>query len=752
MLWPVIRIFVTLFISMETVFAGLFNGVFVKPVEMPETVTGEYTQYVDPFIGTGGTPWTAGMLSPAATVPFGTVRLGPDTSFIGGAYIVKTNTSGYYYEHAHIKGFSHSRLSGTGAEDYQMFRVTPAVGSADADVVPYSHLYEQAVPGYYSVYLQTLDCLVELTADVHTGVHRYTFNNSSDARLFIDITSTAGNYNAGKGTVSVDENGVISGSAELGAAFSSRYDGLPVYFAATTDKEIKSYEITGNEDDLGIDLNFGNLEGQPLEMKLAISFVSIENAMENLIAETDGLSFDDVRTNALNAWDERLSVIDIETEDEDIKTIFYTALYHSMIMPTSFTDVNGEYLGFDKEVHTAEGFTYRSDMSLWDTCRTTHSLYTLIEPEIQYDCLNSLVEMAKAGGALPRWPMGAGYAGSMLGDPANIVITESYLKGFTDFDVETAYYYMKHSSEVKDTKVGRDYVDLYNEYGYVPNDLAPADESVARTIEYSWEDGAIADLAEALGYTEDAEKYREKSMYYKNTFNTETKYFQARNSDGSYVWNFSPYITSFYDAVMVKKFADCYCEGSARQWRWNALQDIDGMIELFGGEEYFVSELEDFMEDASLTRAAIDPGHGFWIGNQHDIHTPYLFSNAGRADLTQKWVRWTLDNRFSTDVNGLDGNDDGGTISSWYVFSAMGFYPLAGTDKYWIGSPNIDSAEITLGNGNTLSIEVFNQSAENVYVYSVTLNGEEIEGPYITHEQLMNGGELKFCMSYTPAE
>jgi len=236
-------------------------------------------------------------------------------------------------------------------------------------------------------------------------------------------------------------------------------------------------------------------------------------------------------------------------------------------------------------------------------------------------------------------------------------------------------------------------------------------------------------------------------MYYKNVFNPETKYFQARNSDGSFVWNFSPYITTFYDAVMIKKFADCYCEGSARQWRWSAIHDIDGMIELFGSEEYFVSELDDFMKDASLTRAAVDPGAGFWVGNQHDIHTPYLFSNAGRPDLTQKWVRWTLENRFSTDINGLDGNDDGGTISSWYVFSALGFYPLAGSDKYWIGSPNINSAEITLSNGNVLKITANNQSSKNIYVDSVTLNGKKLDGCYITHSQLMDGGELVFNMS-----
>ena len=238
-------------------------------------------------------------------------------------------------------------------------------------------------------------------------------------------------------------------------------------------------------------------------------------------------------------------------------------------------------------------------------------------------------------------------------------------------------------------------------------------------------------------------------MNYKNVFNPETKYFQARNSDGSFVWNFSPYITTFYDAVMIKKFADCYCEGSARQWRWSVFHDIDGMIELFGSEEYFVSELDDFMKDASLNRAAVDPGHGFWVGNQHDIHTPYLFSNAGRPDLTQKWVRWTLDNRFSTDIDGLDGNDDGGAISAWYVFSSIGFYPLAGSDKYWIGSPCVDNAEIKLSNGNTLSIVAENQGKDNIYVKSVTLNGEKLDGCYITHAQLTGGGKLVFEMSAT---
>lgn len=747
-MWPIIRIIVSVFIVFETAFAGLFNGIAMMPVEMPEPVVGEYTQYVDPFIGTGGTPWACGMLSPAACTPFGAVRLGPDTSFIGGAYIFKTNTSGYYYEHGHIKGFSHSRLSGTGAEDYQIFRITPTVGKSKVDILPYSHKNEVAAPGYYAVHLKSVDCLVELTADNHTGVHRYTFGNSKDARLFIDVTSTAGNYGADSGFAEYDaESGLITGGSVIYAAFSSRYDGLPVYFAAKADKEIKSFEVTGDSSDLGVDINFGNIKDDSVELKLAVSFVSVENAKLNLEAETGDLDFDGVRNKAVENWDENLSEIKVKSPDEEIMRVFYTALYHSMIMPTDFTDVNGEYLGFDKKVHVADGYTYRSDMSLWDTCRDTHSLYTLIEPEIQNDCLNSLVEMTKIGGSIPRWPMGAGYASSMHGDPTNIMITESYLKGFRDFDVETLYKYMKNSSENSVNRSGRNFIKEYNEYGYIPDDLANGEESVSFTLEYAWEDNAIAVLAEQLGKTEDVERYSEKAMYYKNLFNPETKYFQARNSDGTFVWNFSPYITTFYDAVMIKKFASCYSEGSARQWRWSVLHDIDGMIELFGSEEYFVSELNKFMKDASLNRAAIDPGHGFWIGNQHDIHTPYLFANAGRPDLTQKWVRWTLAERFSDDINGLDGNDDGGTLSSWYVFSAMGFYPLAGSDKYWLGSPNLDSAEIALGNGKTLKVTAHNQGKKNVYVESIRLNGVELDGCYITHEQLMGGGELEFTMA-----
>ena len=749
-MWKVVRVLVSGFIAIETLIGSISNGISLKSVDMPELVTGEHTQYVALFTGTGGTPWTCGMLSPAACTPFGAVRLGPDTAFVGGAFVMKTNTSGYYYENRHIRGFSHSRLSGTGATDYGIFRVTPAIGDKDATALPFSHNNEVAGVGYYAVYLDTIGCLAEMTADEHTGVHRYTFNHSDEARLSLDVTSAAGNNGCTDGFASFDEeSGILTGGAVLRAVFSERYDGLPVYFAAKADKEIKSCTITGDAENLVADLNFGSMKNESIELKVGISFVSTENAMLNLQEETGDLDFDGVRQKTHDNWEAHLSAIEIESTDEQIKKNFYTSLYHTMIMPTNFTDLNGEYLGFDKEVHVAEGYTYRTDMSLWDTCRNTHALYMLIEPKIQKDCLNSLVEMANTGGELPRWPMGAGYAGSMFGDPANIVITESYLKNYRDFDVETAYEYMKKSSDGKTEIVGREYAEYYNQYGYVPNDMEGVSYSVSHTLEYAWEDGALSELAYALGKTEDSKKYAEKSAYYKNIFDTETKYFRAKNTDGSFDSNFTPKINSYFGLSFLDKYVGCYCEGSANHWRYSAMHDIDGMIELFGSEEYFVSELEVFMEGTAPNRAHWNPGAGYWIGNQHDIHTPYLFTNAGRSDLTQKWVRWTLDNRFSTDIDGLDGNDDGGTISSWYVFSAMGFYPLAGTDKYWLGSPNVDSAELTLPNGKALKITALNQSAENVYVEKVTFNGKELTDVYITHAELMQGGELVFTMRNT---
>ncbi|MGI6249186.1 MAG: GH92 family glycosyl hydrolase [Acutalibacteraceae bacterium] len=763
MLGILLRRIVSTVLTMVIFFTALFQAGLPRNVQMPEADAGEYGQWVDPFIGTGGYPWVSGMLFPGATTPFGMVRLSPDTTFPGGINPFTCGTAGYYYGHNYLWGFSHTRLSGTGATDMGHFRVTPAVGDTDpakrlSNPIIFSHEKETASPGYYAVYLPGIDCMAEMTAATHTGVHRYTFGSGKDAHIFIDATSFLRDGRAEEGKVTINpEAREVTGEGRVFTAFTGRYGGLKGYFAARFDTPFESFAVwndgervegatvsAGSGKDAGADINFGNIKGRAVEIKIGISFVSLENARQNLDAEAGLPDFNAVRNAAKSTWETALSKIKIQTPDDDIKTIFYTALYHTMIMPTDFTDVNGEYLGFKKQVGIAEDFTYRTDMSLWDTFRTAHPLYNLIAPDIQRDCLKSLVRMARVGGTLPRWPSGGGYTGSMFGSPADMVVTESYLKGIRDFEAEEAFGYMKKTSmQTVPGADNRPRVDEYNTYGYC---LAKSDkDSVSRTLEYAWADGSIALMAEALGKNEDAEYFAAKSQNYKNLWNPVTKYFQARFADGSWQKPLMPGITSYYDEILPVKVSDAYCEGSPRQWRWSVPHDPQGLIDLFG-KKYFVRELDRFMLDASKNRAAIDPGAGYWQGNQHDIHAPYLFNEAGRPDLTQKWVRWALAERHSTDVDGLDGNDDGGTLSAWYVFSAMGFYPVAGTDLYWHGSPNIERAEVNLGNGKTLTVIAKNQSPENIYVQNLTVNGQAVESPSFAHSLIAEGGTMVFTM------
>ena len=749
----------TLVIFLSAVFT---TGAPPASVTMPDLKAGVYGRWVNPFIGTGGYPWVCAMLFPGAATPFGMVRLSPDTILPGGADFVNLGFAGYYYPYRHLRGFSHTRLVGAGTGDMGHFRVTPAIGNtkpADRLTHPlvFTHEQEEATAGYYAVNLPGIDCMAELTATTHAGVHRYTFRSEKDAHLFIDATSfrTAGSAADGKvrilpDAMEIEGEGLIHSNGGLKGYFVARFS-KPFKSCATWTNGVSaagSTEAAG--DDTGADINFGNIKNEPVELKLGISFVSLENARLNLDAETGGLDFEGVRDAARDTWDTALSKIKIESPDREMKTIFYTALYHSMMMPTDFTDVNGQYLGFKEQAGTAEGFTYRTDMALWDTFRTLHPLLNLIAPDTQRDCLKSLVLMARANGSLPRWASESRDTGSMFGTPANMVIAESYLKGITDFEAAEAYAFMKNTAlETGAHPESHPDIQALNRYGYVPADLENI--SVSKTLELSWAAGSIALLADALGNTEDAALFTGKSMSYKNIFNPATKYFQGRNADGSWQQPFLPNILSYYDEMLPIKVSTAYCEGSPRQWRWTAPQDTAGLIALFGSREYFVRELNQFMADASKNLSAVVPGSGFWMGNEHDMHAPYLFDDAGRPDLTQKWARWALAERFSTAVNGLDGNDDGGTLSAWYVFSAMGLYPVAGTDRYWIGSPNVNKAVIDLGTGKTLTVKAENQSAENIYVQSVTLNGVRLTEPSIVHAQIAGGGTMTFVMGPAPA-
>jgi len=416
-------------------------------------------------------------------------------------------------------------------------------------------------------------------------------------------------------------------------------------------------------------------------------------------------------------------------------------------MPTIFNDVNGEYLGFDNKVHRANGFTYYTDLSLWDTFRTIHPLFTLIAKDYQRDMLVSLVQMAREGGWLPRWPSGNGYTGSMLGTPADITVADSYLKGITDFDVDLAFEKMKETALGPTPKgsafSGRRGIEGYLKYKYCPAGIRGG-EAVSKTLEYAWADKSISLLAGALGRTEDSLLFAEHAEYYKNVWNPETQYFQARNSDGSFVEKFKPLQLTYTD--WDEEYTREYVEGSALQWRWAVPYDAEGLISLFNSREYFVEELNDFFALSDPQLATWTPGSYYWHGNEPDIHSVYLFNYADRPDLTQKWVRWILNNKYDNTYVGIDGNDDAGTLSAWYVFSSLGFYPIAGSDIYQLGAPLFKNVEIDLG-GKTLSIIAENYSPSNMYVSQVFLNGTLLNRRWIKHSEIVNGGTIRFIMS-----
>jgi predicted alpha-1,2-mannosidase len=723
---------------------------------------GKFGKNVNPFIGTGGYFYNCINNFPGATLPFGMVRLSPDTkSFIGG--YTALNSAGYYYPDNKIIGFSHTRLSGTGATDGGNFRVLPFTKKVSKSLlkkglsIKFEHVHEKAFPGYYAVKLNN-DVLAELTATTRAGIHRYTFPAGKEKHILLDVSSILGDdYKSKEGFVQINPKAKeVAGHIRSFGTFGGRYGGAKIYFVAHFNQPVDNYRIWNGKvfksgikflkgDTVLVDFDFTKNKAKTIEFRLAISYVSIENARENLKKEGLYKSFDDLLGLSVEAWEEKLALIKIKGATQEQKTIFYTAMYRAFSMPTIFNDVNGQYMGFDKKVHIARNFTYYTDLSLWDTFRDLHSLYILIAPDAQRDMLISLVKMSEQGGALPRWPSGYGYTGSMIGSPADMVIAESYLKGIKDFDVETAYQSMKKTALNPSPKgsaySGRRGIASYLKYGYCAAD--EMDEAVSKTMEYAWADDAISRLANALGYKDDAKLFKEHSMYYKNLWNTETQYFQPKNSDGKFVEKFKPLQLTYID--WDEEYTDDYVEGSALQWRYAVPFDAAGLIPLFKSKEYFVSELNDFFALSNPGLNTWTPGSYYWHGNEPDIYSAYLFNDAGRPDLTQKWVRWALENKYDTTYVGLDGNDDGATLSSWYIFSSLGLYPQAGSDIYQIGSPLFKEAIIKTANGK-LTIKAKGLTKENIYVEKMMLNGSLINRRWLKHAEINGDTELYFTM------
>ena len=731
----------------------------------PKSQAGMLGRDVNPFSGTGGVSYLCANNFPGASVPFGFVRLSPDTVSLAGKRA--TNSSGYYYSDPTLLGFSHTRLVGTGATDGGNFLVIPTSESESKSMrrgmhASYVHKDEVAFPGYYSVVLPRNHLTAELTASRRVGVHRYSFANERHPHILVHVTSALGKGRCQGGETRIlPEKQEIEGSVTYFGTFSSRYGGLKLHFVGRFNRPFQHYAAwSGNDDgqgkaqaagdDIGVDLGFDSDDSNPaIELKLALSSVSIDNARDNLEQETKQKDFEGVLADAIAQWEEKLSRLQVSGGTNRQRRIFRTALYRSLQMPTAFNDANGEYIGFDKQVHKVDGFEYYTDLSLWDTFRTVHPLYTLIAPREQRDMVVSLVTMAKQGGYLPRWPSGTGYTGSMFGSPADMVITESYLKGIRDFDAEAALEYMKKTALAPVPQgapfSGRVGIEHYLKHQYCPADLMK--KSVASTIEYCYADHSIARLAEALGKTDDAKLFYQHAAYYRNLFNPETQFFQPRNANGQFSADFAPEMMTYLD--FGGKLTHAYVEGSAWQWRWGVPSDADETVKLFKSPAYFVQELNQFFEKAPAG-VSVNPNAFYWQGNQPDIYAAYLFNFAGRPDLTQKWARWILDSKYNDLETGLDGNDDGGTLSAWYVFSSLGLYPTAGTDRYEIGSPIWSQAVIQLGD-KPLKIQVENPSTDNVYVQRVWLDDKPLDRHWVTHAELQACQTLRFQMGNSPA-
>lgn len=761
---------IAVILGLVIVFLGSLYGYFVYRNSQPfgelktSLQAGDLGKNVNPFIGTGGYFWVCANNFPGASSPFGIVRLSPDTE--SSLFRKKAlNTSGYYYPDNRIIGFSHTRLSGTGATDGGQFRVIPAVGEnswgnyINGHYSKFGHAGERAFPGYYAVHLDRPDVLAELTGTQRTGVHRYTFGGPEKPHILLDVCSILGDKRIDSGKVCVHQDRAeLEGEVKAFGTFSGRYGGLKLFFYARFEQPFSKFTIwngveshpgkqEGTGNGLGVDFTFD----QPgkIGLRMGISQVSIENARLNLEMEAGHRSFEDIFAGTRDAWEQKLSLIQPEFANEKDKTIFYTAMYRSFQMPTLFGDVNGEYLGFDKKVHKEEGFKYYTDLSLWDTFRTLHPLYILISPAEQRDMLVSLVKMKEQGGYLPRWPSGGGYTGSMLGSPADMVISESWQKGIRDFDVKSAYEGMKFLA-LNPTPKGARYggksgISEYNQYGYCPTDKM--DKAVSRTLEYAWADHSVAVLADSLGYSEDAGLFYQHAANYRNLWNPLTRYFQSRDSKGQFSAAFDPLKLSYFDTD--GKFTKDYVEGSALQWRFAVPYDTQGLISLFGGNDNFVKELNEFFEKSDPAMSSWNPGCYYWHGNEPDLHAAWLFNDAGRPDLTQKWTGWILANKYDVNADGVDGNDDGATLSSWYIFASLGFYPIAGSDYYELGAPLFRNATIKRGN-HLLRIETSNFSPDNHYVSKIWLNGQPKYDFRIRHSEIAEGGVLKFEMSPIP--
>lgn len=709
------------------------------------------TRWVNPFIGTGAVQSSlSGNNYPGATVPFGMVQLSPDTREAPDW----AQASGYDYNDSIIYGFSHTRLSGTGASDFIDILLFPTI--SDKRKSTFTHQHEQARPGYYQVLLKDERIQAELTASVHVGVHRYTCSDGDQLKLWLDLDHSANKGSWNRRIIQsqlrmvsptvVEGYRIITGWAKLRKIYFHLEFSQPILSNQLYDGN-RMYENTPviNGTELRGLFCFDKKWNKELICKVALSPVSIENARLNMATEVPGWDFEYIARAAETSWEKELKKIIIQGTDLQ-KKIFYTALYHTMVQPNTMSDVNGEYMASDYVTRSvAKGEVHYSTFSLWDTFRAAHPLYTLIHTHRIPDFVKSMMRQYDYYGYLPVWQLWGQDNYCMIGNHSIPVIVDAVLKGVAGVDEEKAYEAVFNSSIVSHPNSP---FEVWEKYGYMPENIQT--QSVSITLEQAFDDWCVAQLAKRLGKEKDYNHFMKRSAFYRNLFNSKTGFFQPKNDKGEWIEPFDPYK---YGANGGYPFT----ERNAWQYFWYVPQNIPDLISLTGGNKAFVAKLDTFFTVSYQSGALNDNASGFVgqyaHGNEPSHHVAYLYACAGEPWKTQKYVAYIMNELYNDSSSGYAGNDDCGEMSAWYVFGALGFYPVNPVSgEYVIGTPMLEEAVIQLPGRKTFTVKAPRKEDNEVYICSMKLNGEKYTKNYITHQDIMKGGILEFVMTASPGK
>ena len=706
-----------------------------------EKVEEDLIGYTNPMIGTDFT----GNTYPGAQVPFGMVQLSPDNGLPGWDRI-----SGYYYPDSTIAGFSHTHLSGTGAGDLYDISFMPVTNPYKTGAEPlgiyssFSHNDESASAGYYRVLLKDYNINVELTATERCGIQRYTFPEA-ESSIFLNLKKAMNWDFTADSHIEIVDSCTIRGYRHSWGWSPKQY----IYFQTRFSRPFDAFQLdttaitTKDKGRIGTAaiarFDFKTKQNEEILVTTTLSGTSMEAAARNLEAEAPKDDFDFYMKQAQENWTKELAKIEVTSDDADKKTIFYTAMYHAMLAPTIYSDVDGSYFGPDGQVHQAEGWTNYSTFSLWDTYRASHPLFTYLQPERVSDMIQCFLHFYEQNGALPLWNLYGWETDMMIGYHAVPVIVDAYLKGIGDFDPVKAL-------EACVTTANRDdyrSIGFYKEKGYVACDQE--NWSMSKTMEYAYDDYCIARMAEAMGEKEIADEFYRRSQNYRNVFNPETSFMQPRDSKGNFIPNYDP-----------EAYIEDICESNGWQYYWSVAHDIDGLIELTGGEARFAERLDSMFTYETADKSKLPIFSTGMIGqyahgNEPGHHVIYLYNRVKQPWKTQQYAAQVMHTLYKNTPDGICGNEDCGQMSSWYVFSAMGFYPVDPiSGQYEIGSPIFPEVKMYLANGKTFVVRAENVSDENIYIQSVTVNGQPYNKSYITHEMIMQGDTIHFVMGNKP--